>query len=42
MGDGVLASDNGAVFETSRDVVGEVGVDGWNYPDMWWDVGYGA
>lgn len=40
MGDGILACYNGAVFETGRDVMGEVGVDGRDYLDMWWDVGY--
>ena len=33
MGDAVLADDDGAIREGGGDVVGEVGVDGWDYAD---------
>ena len=42
VGDGVLAGYDCSVLEASGDVVREVGVDGWNHLDVWWDVGDGA
>ena len=42
MGYRVLAGYDCPVLEAGGDVVGEVGVDGRDHLDVWWDVGNGA
>ena len=42
MRDGVLAGDDSPVEEAGRDVVREIGVNGWDYVYVAWDAGDGT